>query len=56
MEYISVKEYAEKYNLDSGWVRYLIRKGRIKAVKIGKSWSIPADESRPEDLRVKFGK
>lgn len=55
-EYISVKQFAEKYNIDTGNVRHMILKGRIPAIKIGNQWAIKSDEKRPDDARIKSGK
>ncbi|MFH1878932.1 MAG: helix-turn-helix domain-containing protein [Candidatus Omnitrophota bacterium] len=43
-EYLTVPEVAEKLGLTDEWIRDLIRKKEIKAVKIGQ-WKI-----NPEDL------
>jgi len=43
-EYLTVPEVAEKLGLTDEWIRDLIRKKEIKAVKIGQ-WKI-----KPEDL------
>ena len=54
---ISATEFAEKYEIDGGRVRVLLRDGRIEgAFKIGHQWVIPADAPRPKDMRVKSGK
>jgi excisionase family DNA binding protein len=44
-EYLTVPEVAEKLGLTDEWIRDLIRKKEIKAVKIGQ-WKI-----RPDDLQ-----
>ncbi|MEA5040153.1 MAG: helix-turn-helix domain-containing protein [Clostridiaceae bacterium] len=56
MKYLSVTEYAAKYNKDTGNIRRLIKQGRIPAQKIGSQWAIPADAEPPADQRVKSGK
>lgn len=55
-KYLSVSEWAGKYNKDVANVRRLIYSGRIPAVKIGNQWAIPADTLPPPDKRVKSGK
>ena len=55
-EYISVTQYCEKYGLDVGNVRKLIKAERVNAIKIGNQWAIKADEPRPVDKRLKSGK
>ncbi|MBU1122481.1 MAG: helix-turn-helix domain-containing protein [Candidatus Omnitrophica bacterium] len=44
-QYLTVPEVAEKLGLTDEWIRDLIRKKEIKAVKIGQ-WKI-----KPEDLQ-----
>lgn len=49
MEYISVKEYAEKYGVSERTARNYCATGRIEgATLIGKTWSVPADAILPE--------
>ena len=43
-QYLTVPEVAEKLGLTDEWIRELIRKKEIKAVKIGQ-WKV-----KPEDL------
>lgn len=56
MDYLSVTQFGEKYNMDVGSIRKYIAQGRIKAIKIGNQWAIPADELPPKDNRIKSGK
>ncbi|MFR8011665.1 MAG: helix-turn-helix domain-containing protein [Clostridia bacterium] len=56
MDYLSVTQFCQKYNLDPGNVRRYIQQGRIPAQKIGNQWVIPADAEPPADKRVKSGK
>jgi excisionase family DNA binding protein len=42
-EYLTVPEVAEKLGLTDEWIRDLIRKKEIKAVKIGQ-WKIKPDD------------
>lgn len=53
---LSVTEWAEKYNVDSGNTRRWLIAGRINGFKIGKQWVIPKDEQPPVDKRIKSGK
>lgn len=56
-EYLSAKEIAAKWRINSGRVTSLCVEGRIEgAVKNGKRWLIPADVERPKDRRVKEDK
>ncbi len=53
MEYLTVRETAEKWNLSPHMVQQLCTAGRIPgAQKFGKSWAIPASAERPPDSRV----
>ena len=53
MEYLTVRETAEKWNLSPRMVQQLCTAGRIPgAQKFGKSWAIPASAERPPDSRV----
>ena len=57
MKYISVKEAAEKWNLNERRVRALCEQGRVDgAFKQGKSYMIPDIASKPIDRRIKLNK
>jgi len=56
MDYLSVTEYAKKYNIDRATVNRYINSSRIPAYKVGYQWCIPSDAPPPEDRRVKSGK
>lgn len=48
MEYITVKEIAQKWNISTRRVQILCSQGRIRGVyRFGKSWMIPADAPLP---------
>ncbi len=52
--FISVKEAAAKWRISLRRVRALCENGQINgAIKVGKSWLIPADAIKPADLRKK---
>ena len=54
MDYISVKEAAEKCGITSRMVNYHCVAGRIKgAQKIGNMWVVPKDAAKPADGRRK---
>jgi excisionase family DNA binding protein len=55
-KYLSVTEYGQLHDLDSGYIRKMIAAGRIDAVKIGNRWAIPAGTPKPADRRVTTGK
>ena len=54
--FLSVKEWSNKYGKNRDVTLRLIQDGRIPAVKIGNQWAIPADVEPPPDKRVKSGK
>ena len=52
MEYLTVKEIAEKWGISGRRVTLLCNEGRIKgAEKKGFMWLIPKDAKKPVDLR-----
>lgn len=52
MEYLTVKETAEKWNLSDRMVQQFCVQGRIPgAQKFGKSWAVPANAEKPKDPR-----
>lgn len=56
MEYITVQEAAEKWDLSDRTVQHFCKQGRIPgARKFGKSWAIPAAAERPLDPRPGSG-
>ena len=56
MEYLTVRETAERWNLSPRTVQQLCAQGRVAgAQKFGKSWAIPAGAEKPEDLRLNGG-
>ena len=56
MEYLSVKETAEKWNLSDRMVQQFCVQGRIPgAQKFGKSWAVPANAEKPKDPRKTQG-
>ena len=52
MEYMTVQEAAEKWQVSLRLVQRLCVTGRVEgARKFGGAWAIPADTDKPEDLR-----
>lgn len=52
MEYITVAEYAAKYDISQRTARNYCSSGRIEgATLVGKTWNIPADAELPEGSR-----
>lgn len=57
MEYMTVRETAEKWGLSERRLQTMCSKGMIDGVKrFGRSWAIPKDAKRPEDRRIKTGR
>lgn len=57
MEYLSIKETAERWGLTPRRVQVLCSENRISgAFRIGNIWAIPADAEKPKDARIKSGK
>ena len=54
--YITSKEYSERYKLNQRTVQMWCANGRIEgAVKFGATWAIPENTDRPLDGRWKNG-
>lgn len=57
MEYLSVRQIAEKWGISKRRVQTLCTEGRIEgAIRIDSFWAIPADTEKPKDERIKSGK
>lgn len=56
MDYISIAEAAEKWDITRRRVQVLCAQGRIPGLtKFGKSWAIPKNAEKPMDARKKCG-
>ncbi len=56
MDYMSVREAAKHWNVSERWIQKLCEDSRIAGVKrFGRSWMIPKDAKKPNDLRRKGG-
>lgn len=54
MEYLSVKDIADKWNITIRQVQKLCADGRIvNAKRVSRIWLIPQDAEKPADLRRK---
>lgn len=52
MDYISVKEAAEKWEISERRIQKLCEDGRIDGVeRFGRAWMIPRNSKKPNDLR-----
>ncbi len=57
MDYISIKQLSEKWEISTRRIQILCRDGRIPgAIRIASTWAIPADAQKPKDARIKSGK
>ena len=57
MEYLSLKQTAEKWGITVRRVQVLCSQGRIPgATKIGSLWVVPKEAEKPRDQRIKSGK
>ena len=57
MEYLTVKEMAERWEISSRMVSIYCKEGRIPgAIKKGNLWLLPEDTERPIDNRKYNGK
>lgn len=57
MEYMTIKEAAEKWNISVRRVQTICNEGMVSGVmKFGHAWAIPKDAEKPIDKRVKSGK
>ena len=57
MEFITVKEAAEKWGLSVRRLQTMCNEGIIPGVvKFGHAWAIPNDAEKPVDKRIKSGK
>lgn len=54
MEYLSVQDVSDKWNISKRRIQVLCRKGRISGAKmIGNMWVVPESLERPSDARTK---
>ena len=52
MDFISVKEASQLWDISERWVQKLCEENRIDGVqRFGRSWMIPKDAKKPYDLR-----
>ena len=57
MEYLSIRQTAEKWGISKRRIQILCNQERIPgAIKIDSSWAIPDDAEKPKDERIKSGK
>lgn len=57
MEYLSIRQVAEKWKISPRRIQVLCASNRIPgAIRIGYAWAIPANTPKPVDGRIKSGK
>lgn len=57
MEYLSIRQTAEKWGISKRRIQILCAQNRISgAIKIDSSWAIPVNAEKPKDMRIKTGK
>lgn len=57
MEYITIQQASEKWEIGIRRINTLCNEGRIEgAMKFGNTWAIPIDAEKPKDERIKSGK
>ena len=55
MDYISVKEFAQKYGVSERTARNYCASGKIEGVVlVGKTWNIPENAEKPERSNKAF--
>lgn len=56
MDYMTIREASEKWNLSVRRVQTICNEGMVEGVvKFGREWAIPKDAERPSDKRIKSG-
>lgn len=54
MEYLSIQDFSEKWNISKRRIQVLCKEGRIDGVKkLGNMWVIPENTQQPCDARIK---
>ncbi len=57
MDYMTIKEAAEKWGLSVRRVQAICNEGKVEGIiRFGREWAIPKDAKRPQDNRIKSGK
>lgn len=57
MEYMTIQDAANKWEISSRRIQVLCAEGRVPgAQKFGRQWAIPINTSKPEDARIKSGR
>ena len=57
MDYMTIKEAAEKWGLSTRRVQTICNEGMVPGVmKFGREWAIPKEAKKPVDKRIRTGK
>ena len=57
MDYMTLKEASEKWDVSPRWINYYCAAGRIPgAIKVATIWLIPKEAEKPADKRRKENK
>lgn len=57
MEYLSIRQTAEKWGISGRRIQRLCTEGRIPgATKIGSYWAVPVNADKPKDKRITSGR
>lgn len=57
MEYMTIRETAEKWGLSIRRIQTICNEGMVPGViKFGREWAIPIEAEKPLDKRIKSGK
>ena len=57
MDYMTLKEASEKWDVSPRWINYYCAAGRIPgAIKVATIWIIPKEAEKPADKRRKENK
>jgi len=57
MDYMTIKEAAEKWGLSVRRVQAICNEGKVEGIiRFGREWAIPKNAEKPQDKRIKSGK
>ena len=57
MDYMTIKEAAEKWGLSVRRVQAICNEGKVEGIiRFGREWAIPKSAEKPQDKRIKSSK